>query len=106
METLNAFVIIIHCDFITGSNAQGCMVVFVGEFDNITANLRYLEPKNHCQVLTIPHPLSCYNEIFAFDIESDGSVGTLAVPGVIQLRDEGVATSCPSTTTTATTTSG
>ena len=26
-------------------------------------------------------PLSCYDRIVAFDIESDGSVGTLSVPG-------------------------
>ena len=26
-------------------------------------------------------PFSCYHELFAFDIESDGSVGAMAVPG-------------------------
>ena len=74
---MNAFVV--QCDFITGSNAQGCMVVLVGEFDNITANVE----QNGCEVLNVSHPLSFYHEIFAFDIESDGSVGTLAVPGVL-----------------------
>ena len=89
---MDAFVV--QCYFITGSNAQGCMVVLVGEFDNITANLSNLEEKSS-KVLTISHPLSCYREIFAFDIESDGSVGTLAVPGVFNST-----TSCVSTTST------
>ena len=79
---MDAFVV--QCDFITGSNAQGCIVVLVGEVDNVTANLSNLE-QNYLKVLTISHPLSCYHEIFAFDIESDGSVGTLAVPGVLAI---------------------
>ena len=83
---MNAFVV--QCVFITGSNAQGCMVVLVGELENITANLE----QNGSKVLNVSHPLSCYHEIFAFDIESDGSVGTLAVPGVL-VGSKGV-TSC------------
>ena len=91
--------VVVQCDFITGSNAQGCMVVLVGEFDNITANLSNLE-ENGSKVLTISHPLSCYYEIFAFDIESDGSVGTLAVPGVFNVSHASDTTSCISTTVT------
>ena len=30
IETINAFAV--QCDFITGSNAQGCMVELVGDF--------------------------------------------------------------------------
>ena len=92
----------VQCDFITGSNAKGCMVVLVGEFGNITANLEH----NGSEVLNISHPLSCYHEIFAYDIESDGSVGTLAVPRVIILSNDGVTAACLSTTTTATNTTG
>ena len=74
-------VFIVQCDFITGSNAQGCMVVLVGEFDNITANLTRNNP---CVSLAVNVTQNyCYDIVFGFDIESDGSVGTLAVPGVI-----------------------
>ena len=40
MEVLSdAKTIRLQCDFITGSNALGCMVILVGEFNNITVNL-------------------------------------------------------------------
>ena len=94
---MDAFVV--QCDFITGSNAQGCMVVLVGEFDNVTANLSILE-QNCFKVLNVSHPLSCYREIFAFDIESDGSAGTLAVPGVLVIDGVINTSSCLTTTTT------
>ena len=84
LENENAFVIysfVVQCDFITGSNAQGCKVVLVGELRNTTANLTR---NNSCVTLTVnTTQQQCYNNVFGFDIESDGSVGTLAVSGVI-----------------------
>ena len=94
-ETMDAFVV--QCDFITGSNAQGCMVVLVGEFGNITINLE----QNGCDILNVSHPLSFYHEIFAFDIETDGSVGTLAVPGVFNINDSSDTTCVPTTSTSS-----
>ena len=32
---------------------------------------------------TLPHPLSCYHQVFGIDIESDGSTGTFPISGVI-----------------------
>jgi hypothetical protein len=32
-------------------------------------------------IITLEHTPSCYTGVEAFDIESDGSVGSLAVPG-------------------------
>ena len=32
-------------------------------------------------VYQLPHPLSCYHQAYALDIEADGSTGTLRVPG-------------------------
>ena len=63
----------------------------------ITANLSNME-ENSSKVLTISHPLSCYREIFAFDIESDESVATLAVPGVLAIG-RGITSLCQTTTT-------
>ena len=71
----------------------------MGELENITVNL----DQNGCEVLNVSHPLSCYHEIFAFDIESDGSVGTLAIPGVLVGERDDIS-SCLATTTAATTT--
>ena len=75
---------LVHCNFIIGSNAEGCLVIIVGEFDNITANVK----RNSSKLLDTTLPLSCYYEIVAFDIESDGSNGNLAVPGeLISIQD-------------------
>ena len=71
---------VVQCDFISGSNAQGCMVVLVGEVNNITVNVTRNNP---CTTLTVNVTKNCYDKVFGFDIESDGSVGTLAVPSVI-----------------------
>ena len=65
----------------TGSIAQGCMVVLIGKFDNITVNLK--RGTNIEAVIDTTYPTSCYNKVIAFDIESAGSVGRLAVPGKI-----------------------
>ena len=75
IEKENTF--LVYCDFIPGSNAEGCMVLLVGVVNNVTANIE----RNSSDLLN--YSLSCYHEIFAFDIESDGSVGKLAIPGVL-----------------------
>ena len=91
--------VVVQCDFITGSNAKGCMVVLVGEFGNITQTLNIT---NSCkmEIFNSTDPIT-FHEVFAFDIESEGSIGTLAVPGVIS-NNLSEAAACPSTTTTAT----
>jgi hypothetical protein len=79
LRDLSAFRV--RCDFMTGSIAQGCVVVLVGERSNITVNFtRGTEVEVD---LSTVHPTSCYNRVVAYDIESDGSVGSLAVPGKI-----------------------
>ena len=74
---------IIQCEFITGSTASGCMVVLTG-FSEYNINLT--RSINTCinsatTTITLDHPPSSYTGVEAFDIESDGSVGSLAVPG-------------------------
>ena len=44
---------------------------------NQSANLATL-------TVTLEHPLSCYDGVEAFDIESDASIGSLAIPGQIR----------------------
>ena len=91
---------LIHCDFINGSNAEGCMIVLVGEFDNITT---YIE-RDSSILLNITFPLMCYYGLIAFDIESNGSVGTFAVPGELMGIDS-TAAPCLDQATISTTTS-
>ena len=78
----NSNTVTIECDFIKNSDAQGCLVVLEGEVETKHFNLtRSNQSGRGAFILT--RPLSCYEEVFGFDIESDGSVGTLAVPGVM-----------------------
>ena len=75
----------IQCEFITGSNATGCMVVLTNEEgQKVQYNLTRNQSTNLATLtVTLELPLSCYDGVEAFDIESDGSVGSLTVPGQI-----------------------
>jgi hypothetical protein len=73
----------VQCDFISGSDAIGCMVVLTsGNRQKAQYNLTRNQSTNSATTtVTLEHPPSCYTGVEAFDIESDGSVGSLAVPG-------------------------
>ena len=58
------------------------MVVLVGALDNVTANLTR-NSKSILEILAVANPPSSYFKVLAFDIERDGSVGTVAVGGDI-----------------------
>ena len=65
-----------------GSDAQGCMVVIQSTYKNETVNItrKYVNGITELKV-NVTEPTACYHGVHAFDIEYDGSVGTLAVPG-------------------------
>ena len=74
---------IIRCEFIEDSNAAGYQIVLTtnnGEQDyyNLTKNQN---TNSTAIAVTLELPPSCYSGVKAFDIEFDGSVGTLAIPG-------------------------
>ena len=71
----------VECVFISGSDAEGCLVILVGDFNNHTLNLTRT---NNSAITRVNYYVSCYKEVISFDIEGDGSVGTVAVPGEIQ----------------------
>ena len=86
IEDVNAS--IIRCEFVAGSTASGCMVVLTG-FETYNINLTKDISTNSATVcVTLEHLPS---GVEAFDIESDGSVGSLAVPGQLE---RGVGTPC------------
>ena len=77
----------VQCDFITGSDAQGCMVMLVGDF-NETLNLT--RPDNASDVsetymFNLQYTISCFKTVLAYDIEKDGSIGSLAIYGEIHI---------------------
>ena len=75
----------LKCMFVAGSNAIGCLVVLklVGEADNITLNLT--REGNHImyvmKAVHLTKSSACISEIVGYDIESNGSIGALPVPG-------------------------
>ena len=85
---------ILQCSFMDDSNAQGCMVVLVSSFGMEKRNLTRSGTQS-VEVVNVMHPLSCYSQVYGYDIESDGSLGTLAVPGIIVRNSSGFALCVP-----------
>ena len=82
----------VHCDFITNSDAKGCMVVLIqpNGFNNITVNLTRDNGSSHaCTEISAPVPFSGNLNILGYDIEYDGSIGLIAVPGEVMVRETG-----------------
>ena len=77
---------IVECEFIPGSDAQGCLAILVGELDNVTVNLTRSSSSKvgTVEVANVP---SSYFKVVAFDVEHDGSVATLSIPGDIIIAD-------------------
>ena len=59
------------------------MIVLMGTYDNITAIVtkRYQGSGSANATVNVAEPTSCYHEVHAFDIERDGGVSALAIPG-------------------------
>ena len=74
----------LQCVFVTGSDAIGCLVTLhlVGETDNTTVKLTR-EGMHMCvmKVLNLTNSSVRIIEILGYDIESNGSIGILPVPG-------------------------
>ena len=82
--TVSAEAITVQCLFVNGSTARGCMVVLVGQSYNVTVNLTR---QGLCAtgIFNDTHLLqnACITGVIGYDIESDGTVGTLAIFGEI-----------------------
>ena len=78
LEKTNALEV--QCDFISGSTAQGCMVVLVGELGNITLTLESNNP-SMTKCLDPSDKVVDYQRVLGFTIDADGTVGSLEIPG-------------------------
>ena len=82
--TVSAEAITVQCMFVNGSTARGCMAVLVGQSGNVTVNLTR---DDLCAAGTFndTHLLqnACITGVIGYDIESDGTLGTLAIIGEI-----------------------
>ena len=76
--------VMVRCDFIPGTDALGCMVILVGEVTNTTVIVDRDDTTGVGVASTdLPLPLGCYGDVMVFDLEADGSNGTLPVPGAL-----------------------
>lgn len=79
----------IQCDFMVSSKARGCMVVLTSGHGREDYNLIRNTVTNLATLrVTLKHVVSSYLEVEAFDIEFDGSAGSLAVPGILHVISE------------------
>ena len=72
--------ILVQCDFIPGSEAQGCIVILVGELDNTTLNLTRSDTVA-TKFINVTCPSINYVQVIGHDIESDYSIGSFTVHG-------------------------
>ena len=82
----------IECSFIDGSDAQGCKVVVASDHssvDNITAMLiRHNESDTTASgQVNLTYHIDCYHHVLAFDIETNGTISSLATRGEIELNE-------------------
>ena len=83
-NTEDRYTATVKCNFIMGSNARGCMVVLTSLYGEESQNLTRNQTTNLAiSTITLNYVQSCYHGVEAFDIESDGTVGSLAVPGML-----------------------
>ena len=73
----------VQCDFMKGSDAQGCMIMLQGMYNNVTLNLTRKHNTSNCDkgVVKVTEPTTYFYKVYAFDIDYYGGVGTLAIPG-------------------------
>ena len=83
-----------ECHFINGSDALGCKVCMVGDHPNVETIVESLIRGNDSissshlikRELTLPHPVSCYHHVLAFDTENDNNISEFAVNGNLTVQ--------------------
>ena len=90
MEGTNYYVI--QCSYVEGSDARGCVY-------SITDGVGAIDRNNSEGVTVELVNATGYNEVFAYDWESDGSIGSIPVT----VESTSTIKICPSDTTTGVT---
>ena len=90
---IDEYTVVVHCYFVNSSDAQGCLVIFTSNFrqvNNLTARLD--SNSTAWEEFNLDHPVSCYDQVLAFDIEAGGNVSDVAVMANISRK---LTTLCP-----------
>ena len=70
----------VHCYYVNGSDAQGCLVVFINNFGQVDNQTVRLENSSIAwEEFNLNHPISCYHRVLAFDIEAGDNVSDIAI---------------------------
>ena len=88
-EAVGDYVCAVECHFINGSDALGCKIHLVSDHPNVKTVVKSLIRENDSissshlikRELTLPHPVSCYRHVLAFDIENDNNISEFAING-------------------------
>ena len=77
---IDEYTVKVYCYFINGSDAQGCMVVFINNFGQVDNQTVRLESNSTAlEQFNLNHPISCYHRVLAFDIERGGNVSDITI---------------------------
>ena len=76
----------VQCHFINGSDAQGCKIVVTSDHqsDSVANSSTNLIKSNESDVissgqLNLSYSVDCYDHVFAFDIEANGTTSSSAI---------------------------
>lgn len=88
----------IECHFISGTNAEGCMVVLVSNFIEVNNISKTFYRRNSELIssgkLNLNESNFCYHQVFGYDVESNGSISDLALPGNLTILGKSTDDSC------------
>ena len=78
----------IQCWFIHGSDAQGCKVVLVSEYEHEVVIIKRNSDNliSASGTFNLTYPVSCYSRVLAFDVEHNKILGNLSIEGKLQPR--------------------
>ena len=84
---IDEYTVEVHCYFINGSDAQGCLSSNLIHVKSKSIELILMENDSMAwSVANLAHPISCYHQAFAFDIETGGNISDLAIEGCVVIN--------------------
>ena len=87
---------LVECHFMMNSTPYGCMVVITSvHYEDVVLNLTRMSNSQANSVtvqdiVKVNRPAVCYKHVSGFDIESNGAIGSLPIPGQLVMNSEGL----------------
>ena len=76
----------IQCWFIYGSDALGCKIVLISDYPSVDNEHAILLRSNTSASgqLSLTHNVSCYHQVFAYDVDVNNTLSNLTIEGNIK----------------------